>query len=61
MLNFLFLTLCFGLLGRRKWKDNIKMGIKEGRTSVDWIRWLRIGTVTNSREHDSEPSGSIKC
>jgi len=31
---------------RRRWEDNIKLDLQEvGCGSMDWIHWLRIGTV----------------
>jgi hypothetical protein len=46
-------------LGRSKhrWKDNIKMELREiGWGSTDWI-----DLAQGSCEHGNEPSGSIKC
>jgi hypothetical protein len=41
---------------RRRWVDNIKMELREiGWDSMDWIN------LAKDREHDNEPSGSIKC
>jgi hypothetical protein len=31
-----------------------------GWECVDWVIWLRIGTVAGSSEHSNETSGSIK-
>jgi hypothetical protein len=47
---------------RRRWKDNIKVDLREiGFGDVDWIRLALEGQVASSCEHGNEPSGSIKC
>jgi hypothetical protein len=46
------------LLGRprRRWVDNIKMGLREiGWVGMDWI------DLAQDRDQWREPSGSIKC
>jgi hypothetical protein len=48
---------------RRRWKDNIKMDLKEiGWDVVCWIQqaWDR-GPGTESCEHGDDPSGTAKC
>jgi hypothetical protein len=48
---------------RRRWADNIQMGLEEiGWDGMDWIdlaqgreQWM------GSCEHGNEPSGSVKC
>jgi hypothetical protein len=50
----------FGRL-RCKWKDNIKIDLKEmGLEGVD-SSGSGFGPVAESCEHGHEPSGSIKC
>jgi hypothetical protein len=46
---------------RRRWKDNIKMDLRE--TEIDAANgfgWLRIGSNGGFCENGNEPSGSIK-
>jgi hypothetical protein len=47
------------LRSRRRWEDNIKMGLqKVGCGSMDWIE---LAQVAGACECGNEPSGSIKC
>jgi hypothetical protein len=47
---------------RRRWKDNIKMNLREiGFGDVDWIYLAQDRDMAGSCEHGNEPSGSIKC
>jgi hypothetical protein len=44
-----------------RWEDNIKIDLKEiGCEDVNWIIWLRQGTMAGSCEHGTKPSDSIK-
>jgi hypothetical protein len=46
---------------RRRWMDNIKMGLLEmGLNVVDWIGLAQV-QVESSCELGNETSGSIKC
>jgi hypothetical protein len=42
---------------RHRWKDNIKMDIKE--VVFEGVNWIHM--VAGSCEHGNEPLGSIKC
>jgi hypothetical protein len=47
---------------RRRWEDNIKMGLQEvGCGSMDWIELAQYRQVASTCECGNEPSGSIKC
>jgi hypothetical protein len=41
---------------RRRWKDNIKMDLRE--IGIDGANWIQV--VAGLCEHGNEPSGSIK-
>jgi len=46
----------------RRWKDNIKIGLKEiGWEGMDWIDYSGWGQLVGCREGDNQASGPIKC
>jgi hypothetical protein len=46
---------------RCRWKDNIRMSLREiGWEVVDWIHLAQVGTSGEPCEHDNKLSGSIK-
>jgi hypothetical protein len=47
---------------RRRWEDNIKMDLQEGRGGCgDWMELAPDSQVANTCEYGNELSGSIKC